>query len=86
MDEHLDGLHGHVHGVVKRLKMGDTGSIPVTKEYPADEIRLYATAYGMHKKKWFVTSYDKATNTVIAKRTMPPNFDAPDMIDPEEEL
>jgi hypothetical protein len=86
MDEHLDGLSNHVHDVLKRLKMGQTGSIPCTKEYPAEEIRAYALAYALHKEKWFETGYDKTTNTVTAKRIEMPDWETEATIDPEEEL
>jgi hypothetical protein len=50
MDEHLDGLSKHVHEALKRLKMGETGAIAITKEYPAEEVELYTHAYAMHKR------------------------------------
>ena len=59
MDEHLDGLSKHVHEALKRLKMGETGAIAITKEYPAEEVELYAHAYAMHKRRWFETRHDK---------------------------
>ena len=86
MDEYLDGLSNHVHNVVKRLKMGETGSVPVTKQYTAEEIRLYAWAYGEFKKKWFETKYDKASNAVVCTRIPEPDWIVPDVIDEEEEL
>jgi hypothetical protein len=86
MDEHLDGLSKHVHEVLKRLKMDETGSIPVTKEYPAEEIRLYATAYAMHKNKWFEIKHDKASNTMVCKRTEQPDWELQAEIDKDEEL
>lgn len=86
MDEHLDGLSAHVHEVVKRLKMGETGSISVTKQYPAEEIRLYTMAYGEFKKKWFDTKHDKASNAVVCTRIPEPDWRVPDVIDHEEEL
>lgn len=85
MDEHLDGLSTLVHDVLKRLKMGETGTIICTKEYPSDEVLLYVTGYAMHKEKWFETHYDKASNVVHAKRSPIPNWEVSDVVDPEEE-
>jgi hypothetical protein len=86
MDEHLDGLSHIVHDVLKRLKMGETGTITCSKEYQHEEVRLYVNAYALHKHKWFETRYDKATNTIIAKRTEQPKWNSPDKLDSEEEL
>jgi hypothetical protein len=86
MDEHLDGLSNLVHDVLKRLKMGETGAITCTKEYPPEEVQLYVTAYAFHKNKWFEVRYDKASNVVYAKRAEQPNWEVPDEIDREEEL
>jgi hypothetical protein len=86
MDDHLDGLSAHVHDVLKRLKIGEIGSVAVTKEFTAEEIRLYAIAYGMHKNKWFEAKHDKASNTVQCKRAPEPDWAIQDEIDKEEEL
>jgi hypothetical protein len=86
MDEHLDGLSALVHERLKRLKMDEQASITCTKEFPGDEVRLYVTAYAMHKKKWFLTEYDKATNTVKCKRAPEPDWEAQNVVDEEEEL
>ena len=85
MDEHLDGLSNLVHEALKRLKMDQTGSISCSKEFPPEEVQLYARAYGMHKRKWFDIKYDKASNVVHATRTELPNWEAQDEIDEEEE-
>ena len=86
MDEHLDGLSNIVHDVLKRLKMGETGTITCSKEYPHEEVRLYVNAYALHKKKWFETRYDKASNAITAKRTEQPKWDAADKLDKDEEI
>ena len=85
VDEHLDGLSKMVHEGLKRLKMGETGSVACSREYPPDEVRVYVMAYGMHKNKWFETSHDRATNTVIAKRIKEPDWVKEEEIDLEEE-
>jgi len=86
MDEYLDGLSKIVHEALKRLKLGDTGTIQCSKNYPATEVLLYVQAYGLHKRKWFESKYDRATDAVHATRGTPPPWDKPDEIDAEEEL
>jgi hypothetical protein len=85
MDEFLDGLSALVHDVLKRLKMGETGTIQCSKQYPAEEVRLYVMAYGMHKRKWFEAKEDKASNAIHATRTALPNWETVEEIDKEEE-
>jgi hypothetical protein len=85
MDEYLDGLHDLVHEGVKRLKIGQTGTIQCSKQYPEKEVQLYVVAYAMHKEKWFETKYDKAGDVVYAARVEVPNWEKPDVIDEEEE-
>jgi hypothetical protein len=87
MDEHLDGLYNLAHPILKRLKMGDTGTIQCSKEYPSEEVMQYVMAYAGHKDKWFdPVKYDKATDTVSAKRAPVPNWETVEEIDTEEEL
>ena len=75
-----------VHDVLKRLKIGDTGSITCTKEFPPEEVRLYVTAYAFHKKKWFAAQYDKVSNTVRCSRGEMPSWVKLVEDDKEEEL
>jgi len=86
MDEFLDSLSERVHEALKRLKLGQTGTIRCSKEFPEIEVRSYVTAYAMHKDKWFEMKYDKATDTVYAKRIEIPSWEKADEFDDEEEL
>lgn len=83
-DDHLDGLSKVVHEALKRLKLGDSASIPCSKEYKGEEVLLYARAYGYHKHKWFEATFDKTANVVRAKRTEIPPDDFTREIDGEE--
>jgi hypothetical protein len=83
-DEHLDGLSKVVHEALKRLKMGDSASIPCSKDYKGDEVLLYARAYAYHKHKWFEVAFDKTANVVRATRTPIPPDDFERKIDEEE--
>ena len=84
MDEFLDNLSKHVHEALKRLKMGDAGTIAITKEFPLDDVRQYVGAYAMHKDKWFEMEYDKTTKTLNVIRVALPNWIVPDVIDEGE--
>ena len=84
MDEYLDGLSKLVHEALKRLKMDETGSVTCSKQYPPDEVRLDVQAYGLHKRKWFETEHDKASNVIRCKRAKPPPWPTPDAVDEEE--
>lgn len=86
MDEFLDGLSEHVHEGLKRLKIGDTGTIQCSKKFPEKEVQLYVTAYAMHKSKWFEMRYDKAGEIVYAKRVEVPDWEKIETFDEEEEL
>jgi hypothetical protein len=86
VDEFLDGLSALVHDVLKRLKVGQTGTIQCSKEYPTEEVRLYALAYAMHKRKWFTIKEDKASNAIVATRTELPDWEVTEEDDKEEEL
>lgn len=86
MDEFLDGLYNLAHPVLKRLKMDDSGVIPCSKQYPSQEVLMYVQGYAFHKHKWFEVRYDKATDAVHVKRTVPPSFRVTEEIDTEEEM
>jgi uncharacterized protein (DUF2249 family) len=85
MDDFLDALHKLVHEAVKRLKMGESGTVQCSKQYPEIEVRQYAMAYAMHKNKWFELKYDKAGDVVHVTRVEVPSFETTDQIDEEEE-
>lgn len=84
VDEFLDGMSALVHEAVKRLKMGQSGTIQCSKQYPESEVRQYTMAYALHKEKWFDLTFDKATNVMHATRVEQPNFVIADEIDEEE--
>ena len=75
----------HAHEALKRLKMGDVGTVAVTKEFPVDELTRYVHAYARHKNKWFDTRYDATSKLIYATRVTPPPWDKPEEIDDEEE-
>jgi hypothetical protein len=80
----LTEMSAVVHGALKGLKMGETGTITCTKAFTMDEVREYITAYAFHKNKWFQVKADSVSNTLYCERTERPNWDVPDE-DPEEE-
>ena len=84
--EHLTSLYKHVHGVVRLLKIDDTGTIPCTKEFPADEIRAYIRGYAFHKRKWFEAKHDAVAGVIYAKRVAVPSFLPPEEPGEHEEL
>jgi len=85
-DKRLDDIAGIVHESLKRLKMGETGVIPVSKEFRSEELIRYVHAYAMHKSKWFNTEYDATSKAVIATRAPPMPWDIPDEVDLDEVL
>lgn len=76
--KHLMDLSRLVHQSLRMLKMGETGSIPCSREFSADAIREYTIAYALHKKKWFKLTHDEATNVIHAERAPPPPWDKPE--------
>lgn len=69
--QRLKELHTLVHSAVRRLKKGQSASIPDGK-FTGDEVRHYLMAYAMHCKKWFDVSHDatsRATHVTRAEMT-----------------
>jgi hypothetical protein len=85
VDQHLKDISEHVHESLKRLKMGDSGVVPITKDFKAEELTRYIQAYAMHKTKWFDLEHDETANVLRATRVTPPPWDIPDEEDTEEE-
>jgi len=67
----LDTIALIVHSALRALKMGETGQIACSREFPAAEIIEYTKAYAMHKKKWFTLEHDRVNNSVSATRAPP---------------
>lgn len=83
--EHLAALYKHCHGVVRSLKIGDIGTIPCTKEFPAAEIKGYMIGYAFHKRKWFTVKHDAVASVIFAERVTVPSFLPVQEIDELEE-
>jgi hypothetical protein len=64
----LETMSEYVHNILKRLKMGETATVPLGKMYKMDEMRWYIIAYSKHKEKRFDLTEDRATNSIIATR------------------
>jgi hypothetical protein len=82
----LKALHDHCHAVLRRLKMDETGVIPVTSEHSAEAIINYVLGYSFHKRKWFETKNDKTARVVYAERKPPPPWEKEYEEDDEEEI
>jgi len=70
--KHLEALYQHVHQRVRALKMGEAGSIPCNREFPADEVRQYLFGYATHKDKWFKPTLDRVSNVIHVVRVPVP--------------
>jgi hypothetical protein len=81
----LQALHDHVHNAVRGLKMGETGEIECTREFPVDDIQNYLRGYALHKGKWFDTTTDLTSRRIFVKRAPPAPWELPSTFDPEEE-
>jgi hypothetical protein len=68
------------------LKMGETGAIACSKEFPFEDVHEYVRAYSLHKRKWFKMRHDTVSNIVYAERAKPPPWEKPIAIEEEEEL
>jgi len=75
-----------VHNALKTLKMGQIGTVACSKQFSADELREYVTAYAFHKNKWFNVKHDAVSNVLFCERTTPPPFEKPESEADEEEL
>ena len=71
----LIALNQVVHEVLRTLKMGDTGTIPVA-DFSPEEVKNYVWAYAMHKGKWFDCKYDKTSKAFTVVRKEPPPWDS----------
>ena len=85
-DEHLNDISQYVHPILKRLKMGETGTVAATKQFPIEELQMYVQAYAMHKEKWFDTKYDATSKILYCTRVTPMPWDIPDEVDDDEEV
>ena len=81
----LESISSLVHGVLRKLKLGEKGYISCDKHAPGD-VQNYLRAYAFHKGKWFDTTYDATSKVLIAVRSDPPPWDEADEYnDPDEE-
>ena len=69
--KNLLALNQIVHEALRKLKMGEAGTIPVGDRTP-DDVRNYVWAYAMHKGKWFDCKYDATSKVFTAVRAEPP--------------
>jgi hypothetical protein len=83
--DQLNALYKHCHGVVRSLKIGDTGAISCTKEFSATDIKHYMVGYAFFKHKWFEVNHDAVANVINAKRVVVPSFLPPQEPDEFEE-
>lgn len=84
--QHLNQISTIVHSALKTLKMGETGTVACSKQFSADELREYVTAYAFHKRKWFNIKHDAVSNVLFCERAPPPPWDKPKEEEDEEEV
>jgi hypothetical protein len=83
---HIIQMSTIVHTALKALKMGETGTVVCSKQFSADELREYITAYAFHKNKWFTIKHDAVSNVLFCERAPLPRWDKPKEVDDEEEI
>ena len=64
----LESMSEYAHNILKRLKMGQTATVPLGQMFKMDEMRWYIIAYSKHKEKKFDLTEDKVNNAIIATR------------------
>jgi hypothetical protein len=85
--QHLNEMSVIVHAALKTLKMGETGTVSCSKQFNANELREYITAYAFHKNKWFAVKHDAVSNVLFCERVPQPSWDKPkEDKDADEEL
>ena len=70
--ERLTSLAQHTIDVLRKLKMGQQGTISCSREFPMDDVRGYIYGYAFHKKKWFEVKTDSVANALIVTRAERP--------------
>jgi hypothetical protein len=70
--ERLTGLAKHAQTILRRLRMGEIGTISCSKLYPLDEVRSYVYGYAFHKNKWFDIKTDNVSNSLVVTRAPRP--------------
>jgi len=70
--ERLTALARHAQTTLRRLRMGEKGTISCSAAYPADEVRGYIYGYAFHKGKWFDIATDQVANALVVTRAPRP--------------
>jgi hypothetical protein len=70
--ERLTALAEHAATVLRKLRMGEQGTISCSTQYPMEAVRSYVYAYAFHKKKWFDVKTDSVANSLVVTRSTPP--------------
>jgi len=71
-NQRLNDLAKHAYNVLRKLKMGDRGTISCGRQFPMDEVRGYIYGYAFHKKKWFDIQTDSVSSSLIVTRAPKP--------------
>jgi hypothetical protein len=70
--ERLTAMAKHTTDVLRKLKMGQQGTISCSAAYPMDDVRSYIYGYAFHKKKWFEVKTDSVANSLVVTRAERP--------------
>ncbi|HET9538087.1 MAG TPA: hypothetical protein VFP43_22530 [Mesorhizobium sp.] len=83
--EHLEEIADRVHNALRKLKMGESGSVACDKEHKRHDVEFYLMAYAKHKNKCFDVKYDAVSELLHCVRVeVPPLKQFKEDEDPDE--